>query len=73
MRPKIIEGQPMRRMSECRVRFGHCGRSFISPEIYKSTPAEIIAMSGSMFRASIHFHNSSTNAVHLPQLLLWVH
>ena len=44
---KIIDDQPMRRMSECRVRFGHCGRSFISPAIYKSASAKIIAISGS--------------------------
>ena len=36
MKPKIIDVQPMQRMSECRFIFGHCGRSFISPTMYKS-------------------------------------
>ena len=46
---KIIYGQSMRRMSGCRVRFGHCGREFLSPVIYKCVSAKIIIMSGSVF------------------------
>ena len=36
MKPKIIDGQSMQWMSECRVRFEHCGRLFFSPVIYRS-------------------------------------
>ena len=52
---KIIDGQPMWRMSKCRVGFVNCGRSFISPAIYKSLSDEIIAVSRSVFRSSSHF------------------
>ena len=45
---KSIDHQPMRRMSECRFRLGHCGRSFLSPAIYKRELAKMIAMSGFM-------------------------
>ena len=70
MIPKIIYNQPMRNMSDCRVRFSHCGRPFLSPVIYKSAPAKRIAMSGSVFQASSHFHNASTDDVHLQWILL---
>ena len=33
MKPKIIDGQHMRRMLECRAKFGNCGRSFPSPVV----------------------------------------
>ena len=36
MKPKIIDGQTMRRMSEFRVRFGNCGRSFPSSAVCRS-------------------------------------
>ena len=36
MKPKSIDSQPMRRISECRVRLGHCGRSFMFPVMYRS-------------------------------------
>ena len=49
MIPKIIDNHRIRRMSECRVRFGHCGRSFISPVICKSALAKRIEISGSVF------------------------
>ena len=70
MKPKIIDDQMMRRIYDCRVRFGHCGRSFISPAMYKIVSTKIIAMSGSVFQYSRHFRNASTDAVHLPQLTL---
>ena len=73
MKPKIIYGQPMQRMSECRVIFGHCGRSFISPAMYEFASYKIIVMSGSVLRASIHFNNASTDAVHMLRLPSWVH
>ena len=65
MKPKIIDGKPMRIMSKCRFIFGHCGSSFISTVMYKSALAKIITMLGSMFRASIHFRKASTDAVYL--------
>ena len=37
--PKIIYDQLMQRMSECRSRVGNCGRSFLSPKIYKIASA----------------------------------
>ena len=55
-------------MSECIVRFGHFGRSFLSLEMHKSASTKIIAMSGSVFQASSHFRNASTDAVHMPRL-----
>ena len=68
MKPKIIDGQSMQRISKCIVRFVHCGRSFISPSVYKSVSPKIIAMFGSVFRASSHFRNASTDSVHLNQI-----
>ena len=68
MLPKSTDDQTMRSISECRVRFGHCGRSFLSPVIYKSVPAKRIVMPGSVFRALSHFRNTSTDAVHLTQI-----
>ena len=70
---KIIDDQFMRRVSEYRVSFVHCGWSFLSPVIYKSKSAKIIAISGSVFQASSHFSSASTNAVHLSRLSSWVH
>ena len=67
MEPKIIDGQPMQRMSECRVRFGHCGRSITSHVMYSSALTKIEIWE-SVFRFSIHFCNASTDAVHLPRL-----
>ena len=60
----------MRSKSECRARFRHCDRSFISPVMYKSASIEIIVMSGSVFQASSHLRNASTETVHLPRLPL---
>ena len=62
----------MQRISECRVIFRHCGRSFIYPATYKSASTKRITMSGSVFQALSHFCNASTYAVHLPLLPLWV-
>ena len=73
MVPKIIDEKLIRRMSECRVRFGHFFRSFLSPTIYKSVSTKIILMSGSVLRASIYLHNWSTEAVHMPWIILWLH
>ena len=73
MIPKIMDNQPMRSISECRVRFGHCFRSFISTAIYKSMSAKIFEISGSVLQVSIHFRSPSTNAVYMPLLPLWVH
>ena len=73
MIPRIIDGQPMRRMPAYRVMFEHCGRSFIYPTIYKSSQAKRIAMSGSMLQSLSHFRNASTDAFHLPRLPSWVH
>ena len=36
IKPKVTYDQPMRRMLECRVRFGYCCRSFLSPALYMS-------------------------------------
>ena len=60
-------------ISECRFRFVHCGKSFNSPAIYKYDLAKRIAVSGSVFQASSHSQNASTDAVHLPRLPSWVH
>ena len=68
MVPKIIDDQPIRRMSECRVRFGHFFRSFLSPTIYKSVSAKRNKISGSVFRASSHFRSASTDAVHISRI-----
>ena len=65
---KSIDDQPMLRISECRVMFGNFGRSFISPVIYKSASAKIIAMYGSVFRSLSHFRSASTDAIYLPRL-----
>ena len=73
MKPKFINDHPIRKISECRVRCEHCGRSFLSPAMYKSLLDKIIAMYGSLFRALIHTRNVSNDAVHMPRLLLWVH
>ena len=67
-KPKIIDGQTMQRISYCRVRFGHCGRSFISPETYKSELTKRVVISGAVFRVSGHFCNVSIDDVHLMQL-----
>ena len=68
MKLKIMDGQLIRRTSECIFRFGHFGRSFLSPAMYKSAPTKKIAMLRSVFQASRHFSNASTDAVHLPRL-----
>ena len=65
MIPKITDYKPIQRMSEFRFRFGHCGRAFLSPAIYKSDLAKRVAISGSVFQASIHFRSASTNVFHL--------
>ena len=73
MIPKIIDNQPMLRMSEYRFRLGNCGRWFLSLAIYKCVSAKIIAISGSMFWSLRNFGSSSNDAVHLPQLTSWLH
>ena len=70
MKPKIKDGQPMQRISECRVIFGHCGRLFLSPVMYKNVLTKIIAMPGSVLQALSHFRNLPTDAVHLLRLTL---
>ena len=60
-------------MSECRVRFGHCGRSFLSPVINENASTKVIAMSGFVFRALSHFRSASSKTVHLPRLPSLVH
>ena len=72
MKPKIIDNQSMQRMYECIFRFEHFGRSFISPAMYKRALTKRIAMSRSVFRASSHFCNASTDDVHMSRLTLWV-
>ena len=66
--PKIMDDQPMRRMHECRVRFGHCDRLFISTMIYKNASAKRTAIYGSVFQALSLFRRVSTNAIHLLRL-----
>ena len=44
MKPKIIDGHLMQRISECRFIFGHFVRSFLYPAMYKSASAERIAI-----------------------------
>ena len=73
MKPKIIDGQTMQSISECRAWFVHCGRSFLPSVMYKSLLTKIIEMSGSIFRASSHFCNASTDAVCLPRPPSWLH
>ena len=70
MIPKIIDNQPMRNIFECRVRFGHCGRLFLSQRVYKSASAETITISGSVFRDLSDLQSASTNAVHMSLLPL---
>ena len=71
--PEIINVHPMRSMSECRFRFGHGGRSFLSPALYKSVSAKRIAMSGYMFGASSNFLSVPNNSDHLLRLSMLVH
>ena len=73
MKPNIIDGQTMQRISECSVRFEHCGRSFTSPTMYMSALTKIFEMSGSVFPVSIHFLNASTDTVQMMWLPSWVH
>ena len=73
MIPKIIGEQPIPSISECRVRFGHCGRSFLHLVTYKSLLAKIIAISGSVFQASSHFCSACTNDIHMLRHPLWLH
>ena len=49
IRPKILDGQRMQRISECRVIFRHCGRSYLSPALYKMVSTKIIMMLRSVF------------------------
>ena len=55
MRPKIICDQPMRNISECRVRFVNFGMSFPSPAMYRGALTKKVEMLGSVFRFSSHF------------------
>ena len=73
MKPKAIDDHPMWRISECRVRFGNCGRPFSSPTMYRRALTKKVEMLVSLFCLSRNFWNVSTNAVHLPQLPSWVH
>ena len=70
---KIIDDHQMERMPECRVRLGYCGRSFLSPAIYKSASANRNKISRSVFRSSSHFCNTSTNTVNLTRLPSWIY
>ena len=70
---KIIENQLMRKRSECRFRFKNCGGSFLSPVLYKSALDKGTKMYGSVFQSSSHFHNASTDDIHMQQIYLWVH
>ena len=60
-------------MYECRVKFEHCGKSFLSPAIYKSVLAKKITMYGSVFQASSHFRSASNDNAHIPRLPSLVH
>ena len=55
MKPKIIDVQPMRSISYCRVGFGHCGMFFPSHVMYRSESTKIVKISGSVFCGSSHF------------------
>ena len=68
---KIIDGQPTWRMSECRVRFLNCGRSFNSPAMYRSALKKV-EVSGSVFSFYSHFFNTFTDTVNLSRLPLWM-
>ena len=72
MKPKIIDVQTMRIMSECRATFGNCERSFISPAMYRSASEKIFMMSVSVLRVYSHLCKASTDDVHLPRLPSWV-
>ena len=69
IKPKSIGFHMMRSMSECRVRFENCCRSFLSPTMYKSASTKIIAMYGSVFQCSIHFGNAYTDAFHMLHII----
>ena len=73
MIPKVIDDHPMRRMSECRFIFGNCGRSFLSPAVYKSASAKIIAISWSVFQSLRHFRSASTEVFHMHLITSLVH
>ena len=49
MKLKIMDGQPIQRMSKCIIIFGHRIRSFLSSAMYKVVSTKIITMSGSVF------------------------
>ena len=70
MIPKIIDYQPMQRMSVCRVRFSHCGRTFLSCAIYKITSAKRVVISWFVFQSLRHFRSVSSDAVHLLRIPL---
>ena len=68
MKHKIIDGNPMKSISECIIRFENYGRQFPSPDMYRSVLKNKVEMSGSVFRFSNYFRNASTDAVHILQL-----
>ena len=49
MKPKFIDVHTMQRMSECKLRFGRCVRSFIFPAMYKIALTKIFAMYETVF------------------------
>ena len=54
MNHEVIDGQPMLRIPECKVSFGHCGKSFLSPVMYTIASKKRVRMLGSVFQDLIH-------------------
>ena len=63
----------MKSMLECRVGFGHCGRLFPSPALYRIALTKKVEILVSMFRFSHHFRNASADAIHMSRLSLLEH
>ena len=73
LKPKMIDVQPIQRVSECRVIFGNSGRSFTYHAMYRSVSMKIFDTLGDMLHISSHFRNASIDSLHLPLLNLCVH
>ena len=67
-KPRIIYAQ-----QERRDKFVNCVWSFPYPVTYRSALVKRVVISGYIFQFSNHFHNVSTDAVHLPRIPSWVY
>ena len=73
MKPKIIDGQPLRRISYYRDKFGIFFRSFTSPTMYRYASAKRFVMLRSLFCVLRNFCKASTEYVYILRLPSWVH